>query len=500
MALLTSIGFLASLCRLAAALQVYDGPTPDLSSTPFGYAEASMGGSTNESAVYVASTLAELKEAVEFPYTKTVYVNGTIHGNELADGSLADCQTYIDTTGSDGSAVRQFNFTLYILSLNSTYTALVDAAAEAGEPFEGRNATEYKELLGHQNGWRPVVVATQKAQVGLRLTNNTSIIGLDKTAALDGVNLYLSSVDNVWVRNLKLVSPADCFPAPETFPSSWNAEFDAVGLVTSTNVWVDGCELQDQLSGEYVVPDEIDGWQVDRFDGKSKRLFDCEDGTDNVTFSHNIIRNHHKSLLIGGGTKEADRDLGKMHFTIFGNHFNNSASRNPLMRFGTFDIASNLYSYTNDAEPLFDTNSTTNNTTTDNLTSRATAPADAVFQYNLGVYNQSTIHVRANAFVATGAHADDASRLYTISEATLPERPARVCVDAGVESTLNGGVVDMGSVANATVDYFVGEGRAVEGAVLVTCEGVAEEGYELPVTLTSGKEVENYVLANSGQV
>ena len=37
-----------------------------------------------------------------------------------------------------------------------------------------------------------------------------------------------------------------------------------------------------------------------------------EDGTDNVTFSHNIIRNHHKSLLIGGGTKEADRDLGKM--------------------------------------------------------------------------------------------------------------------------------------------------------------------------------------------
>ena len=102
--------------------------------------------------------------------------------------------------------------------------------------------------------------------------------------------------------------------------------FDAVGLVTSTNVWVDGCELQDQLSGEYVVPDEIDGWQVDRFDGKLELtahkcmtevvpftgLFDCEDGTDNVTFSHNIIRNHHKSLLIGGGTKEADRDLGKM--------------------------------------------------------------------------------------------------------------------------------------------------------------------------------------------
>ena len=58
----------------------------------------------------------------------------------------------------------------------------------------------------------------------------------------------------------------------------------------------------------------------------------------------------------------------------------------------------------------------------------------------------------------------------------------------------------MGSVAEATVDYFVEEGRAVEGAVQVTCEGVAEEGYELPVTLTSGRDVEEYVLANAGQV
>lgn len=49
-------------------------------------------------------------------------------------------------------------------------------------------------------------------------------------------------------------------------------------------------------------------------------LFDCEDGTDNVTFSHSIVQNHHKSLLLGGGTKEANRDLGKMHFTLFGIH------------------------------------------------------------------------------------------------------------------------------------------------------------------------------------
>ncbi|TRM55445.1 polysaccharide lyase family 1 protein [Schizophyllum amplum] len=449
---LATAWLLGACCGLTLGLDIYDGPKPDLSDTPFGYAATSTGGSTNKSAVYIVSTLADLKEAAALPYTKTIYVNGTIHGNELADGSLADCQTYIDTTGSDNTPNRQFNFTLYILAYNETYTALVNAAAEAGETIEGRDATEYAALLKHQNGWRPRVVATQKSQVGLHLTNNTSLIGLDTSAALDGINLYLSSIDNVWVRNLKLVSPADCFPAPETFPSSWNAAFDAVGLVTSTNVWVDRC------------------------------LFDCEDGTDNVTFSHNIVRNHHKSLLIGGGTKEADRDLGKMHFTIFGNHFNGSASRNPLMRFGTFDIAANLYSYVNDAEQPADT------------------PADAIFQYHLGVYNQSTVHVRANAFEATGDHVTDTSRLFTVGEATLPERPARICVDSASNSTLNGEAVDMATVAQARVDSIVEGGQAVEGAVLVTCDGVAEEGYELPVVLASGEDVEQYVLANAGQV
>lgn len=131
---------------------------------------------------------------------------------------------YIDNTGTAGAAIRTYNFTEYIYSLNSTYLAEVSAAAAAGELFQGKNATEYRTYLGKLNGWRPVVSNTQKAAVGFTLTNNTSLIGLDSNAALDGINLYLSSVNNVWIKNLKLVSPADCFPAPETYPDSWNAK------------------------------------------------------------------------------------------------------------------------------------------------------------------------------------------------------------------------------------------------------------------------------------
>jgi pectate lyase len=139
-------------------------------------------------------------------------------------GTRATCQRYIDTTGSSGATIRTFNFTEYVYSLNSTYLNLVTAAAAAGQSFEGRNATEYRAYLGKLNGWRPVVSNTQKAAVGFTVKSNTSLIGLDSTAALDGINLYLSSVNDIWIRNLKLVPPADCFPAPETYPSSWNAK------------------------------------------------------------------------------------------------------------------------------------------------------------------------------------------------------------------------------------------------------------------------------------
>ncbi|KAF8752762.1 Pectate lyase [Rhizoctonia solani] len=449
-----------SLLGQVYGLKPYTGAPPNLPSRkPFGFASKSTGGSLNASAVYLATNAAELREALALPYTKTVYVKGVINGNEFDDGTRASCQDYIDATGSAGAAIRTYNFTEYIYSLNSTYLAEVSAAAAANKPFNGRNATEYRSYLGKLNGWRPVVSNTQKATVGFRVPSNTSIIGLDSSAALNGINLYLNSVDNIWIRNLKLVSPADCFPAPETYPSSWNAKFDAVGLVTATNVWVDGCELQDQLNGEYVDPDIIPpGWEVDRFDG----LFDCEDGSDNVTFSHNIVKNHHKSLLLGGGAKEADRDLGKMRFTIFGNHFQNSASRNPLMRFGSYDIAANLFESTNNKNPVY---------------KRATAPADAVFQYHMGVYNQSRVQLQDNVFIQTGSVPDDISRIFTVTENLLKDRPAKLCVRPGsFTSTMNTKAVDLVGAAKGALDYAVSKGRAVAAGLVFTCDGFTAVG------------------------
>ncbi|KAJ3796281.1 hypothetical protein GGU11DRAFT_832337 [Lentinula aff. detonsa] len=125
--------------------------------------------------------------------------------------------------------------------------------------------------------------------VGFTLTNNTSLIGLDENAALNGIDLQVYSVDNICIRNLKLVSPQDLFSTPVTFPSSWNVE----SIFNPTNV------------------------------------------------------------TLGRRVKES-------------------------------------------------------------------LPADALFEYNLGVHNQSTVQLQDNVFIQTDSGADD-NYISTISEATLPE-------------------------------------------------------------------------------
>ncbi|KAF9492904.1 hypothetical protein BDN71DRAFT_1483651 [Pleurotus eryngii] len=311
---------------------------------------------------------------------------------------LATCQNYIDMTGSPSSA-------------NTT--------------FKGRNATEYHTLL-QPSEW--------KAQVRYQLTNDTSLIGLNGNASLNEINLYLSSFHNIWIWNLKLVPLQDCFLTPETFPSSWNALYNTVSLVTASNIVKPGLQVS--------------------------RLFDCKDGTDNVTFSYKVIRNHQKSLLL--------HDLGKMCFTIFGNYFNGSASRNPTMRFSSFDIFSNVYDYEarNDEPPRFNDAGQAHRREVLGPT-----PLDAVLQYHLDVYNQLHMQVKDNVFLQYSAFPNNISYIFTISEATLSNRPAKACVwemPPCFLSTINGvAIASLCQVMADTMDFvrpnvFEGPGDVLE--------------------------------------
>jgi pectate lyase len=209
-------------------------------------------------------------------------------------------------------------------------------------------------------------------------------------------------------------------------------------------------------------------------------------------------------MLLGGGEKEADRDLGKMRFTIFGNYFNASASRNPLMRFGTFDVVANIFQQRNDGSPLWTTTAISGAGTKDPNAPGGSLPSDAQYGYNLGVYNQSSALVRSNVFVQTGSYPSDPTRIFTLSEDTSASLPARLCVPAlgtsgSIQSTLNGKTLNVTQLASELIANGIKKGSTVSGAVLLTCDSVTSRvTYSLPQTFADAAAVQKYVLAEAG--
>lgn len=114
---------------------------------PFGFgSQVTGGGAPTQNNTYVVDNMMDFRTALTLTTPRTIYVKGELKGSEINETTNGDCQYYIDS-----SRVPEFNFTLYIMALNSTYTDAVKAAEEAGEEFEGRNATEYLNLLNRQN-------------------------------------------------------------------------------------------------------------------------------------------------------------------------------------------------------------------------------------------------------------------------------------------------------------------------------------------------------------
>lgn len=142
--LLAFLGYFTLQINATALHSRQDGEPTLPDRQPFGFAQQVTGGENGS--VYVVDNMMDLRTALKKTETRTVYVKGEIKGNQINDTTFGDCQMYIDT-----SNVPDFNFTLYILALNSTYTDAVKAAVAANETFEGQNATEYLALLNRQN-------------------------------------------------------------------------------------------------------------------------------------------------------------------------------------------------------------------------------------------------------------------------------------------------------------------------------------------------------------
>jgi pectate lyase len=278
---------------------------------------------------------------------KIIYISGTIRGNELADGTLATADTYRMTPNPN-----QYDFDLYVKSFDTQYKADLQTAADAGDAASAAQLALVNSQPGSQ---RTTFSNNQKSQIQFQVPPNTSLLGVGQDALIvDGylsLNTYSATFgqtldSNIIIQNIEFQVVQDYAPAwdpTDTATGNWNARYDGITIVTCRSVWIDHCTFSDGEHLDTAEPTPFSNKHVQRHDG----LIDIEDGSDDITISYSIFRNHDKTTLIGstgGGTMGQENfETGHERITFFGNMWESSVQRAPLARWGEFHLFNNLY-------------------------------------------------------------------------------------------------------------------------------------------------------------
>ncbi|WP_457419701.1 pectinesterase family protein [Roseateles sp. P5_E7] len=291
--------------------------------------------------------------------------------------------------------------------------------------------------------------ADQKVRARVRLPSNTTLIGEGPGAGFVNAWLDITSVSQVIVRNLHLVAPCDVGPVWDPTDGAlgnWNSAYDAIGIVTATQVWIDRNTITDAPFTDDTLPVE---------NGKTKQChdgaIDITKGADLITVSYNVVTAHDKSMLIGG-SDSLTSDAGKLRITIANNVFNGVTQRVPRVRFGQVHVFNNYFVGSKTASPY-------------------------AHSYSIGVGKAGNIVSQANVFAIDGAAGCDSVVVYASSDHT------GVFQDSG--STVNGAPLGACTVAAGTAftPGYVFKPRPV---ALVKANALAQAGAGKLTTQISG--------------
>ncbi|MFL6620537.1 MAG: polysaccharide lyase family 1 protein [Povalibacter sp.] len=323
----------------AMAFTAYAGPPRDLGHETLGpmdgWAASGSGVTGGANAVptqiYTVTNRAELIAALNNGVTsstspstpsnepKIIYVKGTIDGNVDDANTPLTCTDYYRN-----------GYTL------EAFLATYDPAVWGRTNPTG--ALEAARVASQQ---------AQQARVRIRVGSNTSIIGIDKKARIRGAWLDLrgtanafNSRSNIIIRNITFQDAFDCFPQwspTDGSLGSWNAQYDAISLRDTNNVWIDHNTFEDRETADEDQPHYF-GVLYQIHDG----LLDITNASDLVTVSWNRFRNHDKMMLIGS-SDSAVADRGKLRVTLHHNLFDGIGQRAPRVRYGQVHVYNNYY-------------------------------------------------------------------------------------------------------------------------------------------------------------
>lgn len=232
--------------------------------------------------------------------------------------------------------------------------------------------------------------ADQKVRARIKLTSNTTLIGEGPGAGFVNAWIDITSVSQVIVRNLHLVAPCDVGPVWDPNDGStgnWNSQYDAIGIVSATQVWIDRNTITDAPVTDDTLPIE---------NGKTKQChdgaIDITKGADLITVSYNVVTLHDKTMLIGG-SDSLTSDAGKLRITIANNVFSGTTQRVPRVRFGQVHVFNNYFVGSKTANPY-------------------------PHSYSIGIGKQANVLSHNNLFAIDGAAGCDSVVTYPSSDRT----------------------------------------------------------------------------------
>ncbi|QRV99078.1 pectate lyase [Ceratobasidium sp. AG-Ba] len=247
---------------------------------------------------------------------KIIYIDGAISGNYLPTAKLRQNRT------------------------------MPRARSTAGPTTSTPDKTRLQTLL-LQEPARYNSSLVQAAQISVKIGNNTSILGKPKRksgiARLEDMAIAVNQTNNVIMQDFEVWSPIDLFPEWDPTDGStgnWNSRYDAIGVVTSTNVWFDHLTISDGLHPDTEAP-TIFGKKVQRHDG----AIDITEGADLITMSNCLVYNHDKSHLVGNNDANnlGPGDIGRLRVSFYANAWLSSLQRSPRLRFGKAHVFNNYY-------------------------------------------------------------------------------------------------------------------------------------------------------------